>query len=373
MIKVLQLTKHYPPYKGGIESVTYDLTEGLIDERVKVDVLCCNDKNRTVVDDEFGYKVIRAASLGKLFSTSISPALIWELKKLINNYHIIHVHFPDPMSALALFLTRPRCKIIVHWHSDIVKQKNILKLFLPLQEWILERADKIIGTSPIYIAESLQLRKVIQKCVSIPIGIKKDRVKLDRTIISAVKKEFLGKRIIFSFGRHVYYKGFQHLIDSAEYLPSDTVILIGGDGPLRKTYQSQIDEKNLGSRVKLLGRLSDMQVYSILKASNIFCFPSTEKSEAFGVVQVEAMCLGIPIVATNIPGSGVPWVNQHNVTGLNVEPSNSRELGKAMSQILSDPPLTKLFSKNGRRRYLDVFMASNMVNSVKNLYDGFLL
>lgn len=368
MIKVLQLTKHFPPFNGGIESVTHDLTEGLARRGYSVDVLCCNDSNRTVESVNPQYRVIRAGRLFKAFSTSVSPSLIRQLWKVRSTYDIIHVHLPDPMAVLAIFLCRPKSKLIIHWHSDIVKQSTLLRLFAPLQNWILKRCVNVIGTSPLYIKESRQLRHFQKKCVSIPIGIDSKRIKVNEDLVRDLSARYKGKKIVFSLGRLVYYKGFNFLVEAASFLDDNVIVLMGGAGPLDRPLRSQIERLGLNEKVKLLGRITDEQVSSILSISSLFCFPSTKKSEAFGVVQLEAMYLGVPIVATNIPGSGVPWVNQHNVTGLNVSVENSKELGLAMQAILNDRNLAKRFSINGKRRYQDLFTCGRMIQLVEALY-----
>jgi len=154
-IKVLHLSKFFPLFRGGIETVVYELTEGFNHRGITTDVLCSNSirKNEQEITAS-GYKVTRSASLFQLLSTSISPAYIYFAKKLCGQYNIIHVHLPNPMAALAMWLVRPNAKVIVHWHSDIVNQKKAMVFYQPLQNWLLKRADAIIATSQAYLDAS---------------------------------------------------------------------------------------------------------------------------------------------------------------------------------------------------------------------------
>lgn len=371
-MKILQLTKHYPPYPGGIETVTYDITEGLHSRGFSVEVLCSNNRLKNE-DDWFQnkYLVRRSASFGKLFSTSLSLHLISTLKKMGDRFDVIHVHFPDPLTALAIYLCAPKSKIVVHWHSDIIKQKRILKVFLPLQNWMLKRADKIIGTSPVYVNESEQLKLFRHKCSIIPIGIHKlKHGRPNEREVSDIKESYPGKKIIFSLGRMVYYKGFKYLVEAAKYVSDDAVILIGGSGPLFEEIQSSVVKSGLEKKVRLLGRIEDRCLPNFFSACDIFCFPSIEKSEAFGVVQIEAMSYGKPVVATNIPASGVSWVNKDGVSGFNVPIRNSLALAEKLNLLINNDILYKKMSRQAQERYAANFTRDSMVDQIVDLYNS---
>jgi len=364
-MKILQFGKFFPPATGGIESFIFDLTEEL-SKKIKCDVLCSNSKNKTSIERKENYIVIRTASFGKLFSTSISPAMIYWLKRIGNNYDIIHLHLPDPMGNLAYFLVRPKAKLILHWHSDIIRQKSILFFYKPLQDWLLERADRIIATSPKYMEGSEYLKKYKKKCVVIPLGLNPEKLKINEIKIKEIKHLFRGKPIIFSLGRLIYYKGYEYLIEAMRNV--DAYLLIGGSGPLRKFLQKQIEKLNLSKKVFLLGKVRDEDLGSYYQACDIFCLPSIYKSEAFGLVQAEAMYFGKPIVSTDIEGSGVSWVNQNGVTGLVVPPKNAIALAKAVNKIIKNPELKKKFSENAKRRFEEEFRIEIITERILKLY-----
>ncbi len=368
-MKILQLSKFYPPFWGGIESVTFELTEGLHAKGFDCTVLCSNTENLTVEEIYNNkYKVIRAASYGRLFSTSISPELLRIFKKIANDFDIIHVHFPDPLTALALTITKTNAKIIVHWHSDIIKQTFLLRFYLPIQNDVLKRANLIIGTSPKYINESPQLQFFTYKAIPIPLGSAVQIGENTPQRVSEIKARFKGKKILFGLGRLVYYKGFADLIKAAVKLPDEYVVAIGGAGPEQKKLLTLINQLKLESKVFLVGLIPQEELPAWFEACYIFCFPSTHASEAFGVSQIEAMSFGRPVIATHIPRSGVSWVNEHEISGLNVEPSNVEELLGAILTIGSDSMLYNKLSKGAKARYEALFRPEQMVASVIRQY-----
>ncbi len=370
--RVLQISKFYRPVSGGIESVVSEITEGLVDEQINTTVLCTNINGETLVENQ-RYKIIRSGIFGKVLSTPISTDLIWQLIKRRKDFDIIHVHLPNPIANLGLFIANPSAKIIVHWHSDIVKQKRALKLYAPLQNWLLKRADAIIATTEPYANSSNWLKPFSEKVKVIPIGIKDPSINNTQTdeslAIQSIKNRYGNRRIIFSLGRMIYYKGFENLIDAATNLPDDSCVVIGGTGELFESLQQRIIQKGLKDKVYLVGRISEQEMSAYYKAADLFCLPSILRSEAFGVVLLEAMAYSLPIVTTNILGSGVPWVNQHNKTGINVEPNNTEELAEAINYLLNNKEVAKSMGYAAKKRFESEFKASDMVNRVIDLYD----
>jgi len=372
-MKVLQLGKFYPPDVGGIESAIYEITEELNRRGVMCDVLCSNSKREykeeVIKKETYQYKVIRTKSYGKILSTSITPQMIFKLRKIISKYDIIHLHHPDPMANLALFLSRLNGKkLVVHWHSDIIRQRFSLMFYKPLLNWMLKCADVIIATSPKYIEESEQLLPFKEKCVAIPLGIRKNKLRSNSNLVSNLRENYKGKKIIFSIGRFIAYKGFEYLIESAKYLPSDYIILIGGNGPLGSKYEKIIQKYDLFNKVKLLGRLPQNMLGNYYDVCDVFCLPSISKNEAFGLVLVEAMSFGKPVVATNIKGSGVSWVNQDGITGLNVETKNPKALTQAIKFICSNREVYKKFSENALKRFNEEFTIEKEVSRILEIY-----
>ena len=367
-MKILQIGKFYYPDIGGIESVLYEITEGINNiDGYRCDVLCANKKLKYEENIFKNYQVFRTASFGIIKSTSISPQMIYKLWKLRKKYDIVHIHHPDPMAFLALFLVRPSTKVIVHWHSDIIRQKKVLKYFLPLQRWVLNFSDKIITTSKNYKKHSVYLQEFQSKIVTIPIGISSDKF-----VNKDIKNNYKNKKIIFSIGRLVSYKGFIYLIKSAQYLNNDFMIVIAGDGPIKEELQQYIDLNNLNDKVILLGHITQKTKNFYLDICFVFCLPSITKAEAFGVVLLEAMKFSKPIVSSNIQESGMSWVNQDNKTGLLVKPKSPEALANAFLELKTNETLYEKFCKNSFERFKSLFKKEKMIISIHELYNSLI-
>lgn len=370
-MKVLQLGKFYP-IKGGVEKVMYDLTDGLAHKDVRCDMLCANIntsvRQRQIINISRNANVISVPAIVKKYATMLSPSMVFELKSICNDYDIIHIHHPDPMAALALRLSGYKGKVVLHWHSDILKQAYVLKLYKYLQNWLIKRSDVIVGTTPVYVANSPYLRKVQDKCTFLPIGV--EPVDGNGASSGKIRSLHEGKRIIFSLGRLVHYKGFKYLVEAARYLPDDCVVLIGGSGELKDELEKQIASSHLQGKVRLLGRISDEELPDYYMSCDLFCLSSIQKTEAFAIVQIEAMSCGKPVVATNIKDSGVSWVNAHGESGLNVEPENAKALAGAIIKILDDRELYDRLSKKARERYNQLFRKDIMIDKCLAIYNG---
>lgn len=372
-MKALQISKFYPPVMGGIESVAWELAEGLNRAGVRTDVLCSNQRAVTTREScPTGYDVWRAASLGTVFSTSVAPAMMWLLRRLVPRYDVLHVHMPDPMAALALWVVRPPLKVVIHWHSDVIRQRVALRIYEPLQRWLLGRADAVVATSERYVEASGALRSCQSKVSVIPIGISDNRGLACSEKAATIRQRFRRRRIIFSLGRMTYYKGFDVLIEAARELPDDCVVLIGGDGELLDTYRTIVARRGLAGKVHLPGKIADDELESHFQACDVFCMPSTERAEAYGVAMVEAMVMGKPVVATDIAGSGVPWVNVDGETGFNVPVRQPKSLAVALNRLLGDASLRDQFGQAARRRYLREFNPGLMTSRTIDLYSRLL-
>ena len=376
-MRILQLGKFYP-IRGGVEKVMWDLTRGLSARGVDCDMLCATlPSDRTDQKDEeleqpdgcirFNAhgRVIRVNALSKKAATMISPAMVSWLRRNKAAYDIIHVHHPDPMAALALRLSGFRGKVVLHWHSDILSQKFLLSLYRPLQSWLIKRADIIVGTSPVYIKSSPWLKEVQAKCTYVPIGI--TPIAVDKQAAAAARERFPGKTILLSVGRLVPYKGYPVLIRAMKYLSEKYQLVICGAGPMRGELEELIVSENLQGRVCLEGYVSDEALPARYGACDIFVLASIMKTEAFGIVQIEAMSSGKPVVATNIPGSGVSWVNEDGISGRNVTPGDPGLLADAIKDVTDN---YRNFSDGARSRFEEMFSEDKMINSILNIYEA---
>lgn len=367
--KILHIGKYYDPFMGGIEKVNQDIVNSLYeDTRFSVAELCFSHKKDYIEDRQFAYPLYRLPVIGIKFSTPIPKKLFATYRRIRNDYDIIHVHFPNPIASLAILLFSSKAKIILHWHCDIIKQKKLKFLYNPIQRLILNRCDRIITTSRSYAEFSPDLKNFQNKISVIPIGIDNSYLNVSVETVANIKNQYKNKKIIFSLGRLTDYKGYKYLVEAAKELDDDCIVLIGGSGELKDELTNLVKENGLDDKVKFIGRVSDDDLGNYYRAADLFCLPSWNRTEAFGIVLLEAMSLGLPIVACDIEGSGVPWVNLDGITGYNVPVCEPHLLAIAMRKILNNPDLRNQFSKNCIERYKTQFDQSVMVDSVKSLY-----
>lgn len=366
-MKVLQVGKFYP-IRGGVEKVMYDLMLGLAARDIQCDMLCATTEDHPggiLVISPYA-KVIAIPTQIKFAATMIAPKMILKLRQIAGDYDIVHIHHPDPMATLALFLSGYKGRVVLHWHSDILKQKMLLKLYKPLQDWVIKRADLIVGTTPVYVHESPFLSENQHKVDYIPIGV--EPVIPELAQVENIRQKYGEKKLIFSLGRLVEYKGYEYLIRAAKHLNENYQIIIGGKGPLHDELQQLILDLNVKDRVELIGFISDDDLPAYYGACDIFCLSSILKTEAFAIVQIEAMSCSKPVVSTHIPGSGVSWVNAEGQSGLVVELENPEAIADAINNILQEKEKYDQLSAGSLQRYQTFFTREKMVDKCLNLY-----
>ena len=316
-MKILHIYKdYYPPVHGGIEKSINFLCNGFKNS-ADVEVLVTNTEFKTRIDVIDGIKIYKIADLGRILSAPLSPAFPYWLGKI--KADILHFHLPNPTAVISYLLAKPKGKVVVTWHSDIIRQKKFLKLYAPFLYKFLKHADAIIGTSERYIKTSPHLSKFLDKTYPIPLGIDiSEYIAAPDTNEHVVKiRERYGERIILFLGLLRYYKGVQYLIKSMKSV--DGKLLIIGKGPMEKKLKSLTAELQLNDKVIFIGVVDEKTKLHYLHSCNILCLPSILRSEGFGLSQLEAFACGKPVISTNL-NTGVPYVNQNEVTGLVVKP-----------------------------------------------------
>lgn len=334
--KVLHISKFYPPYKGGIEDVCYSIVSSMAD--YEHCVLCFNTGKNNVEEQYEGVHVYRLGVQMQKYSQPISFSYPNMLKKILREFQpdIIHLHTPNPYASLLVCHYIPdNVKLIVHWHSDIVKQQFTYTAFKPFEQKLLERADSIFATSPNYAEHSIPLKQFKDKVIIVPNGINEKKISVregDDEKIAEIKRKYDGKDIIFFMGRHVAYKGIDRLIAAEKKITSDCVILIAGEGPLSNELKMNANSE----RIHFIGKISDDEVRLYMRAASVFAFPSITKNEAFGIVLAEAMYCGTPPVLFSIEGSGVNWLNQNGTTGIEVANGDVQAFAEAIDKLLQN-------------------------------------
>ena len=369
MKRVLHISKYYAPFVGGTEQVARDAVIALAG-CVEQKVLCFNhepSEKRDIVD---GVEIIRCHCEFKCFSQSISLCFGKVLRSVIAEFNpdIIIFHYPNPYAAYFLLKEMPKhVKLYVYWHLDITRQKFLGKFFHLQNLTLLRRAEKVIATSPNYVEGSKYLNRVKRKCFVIPNCIDENRLSVSDESLKLAKKiksENNGKILCLAVGRHVPYKGFEYLIKACKKLDDRFVVHITGEGELTK------DLKKLAAddpKVSFVGKVDDVKLKAYYLASDIFCFSSISKNEAFGVALAEAMYFGLPSVTFTIEGSGVNYVSEKNVTGIEVENGNVQEYANAMNELANDEKLRKRLGLAAKARVDKMFLIERFRKMLREL------
>lgn len=356
--KITHITRYAYPHIGGIEAVISQINDSLPNEEFEKEVLCCSNTEKSSCEN--GVKYNRCKFLFEFAANTISPEFIWKLSKVDTD--ILHYHMPFIFAVFAHFIARPKYKkLYITYHSDIVGYDKIMKPFWFIYKKFIEQADKIHVLSPNIIESSKIINPYKEKCVVIPQGINLED-KSNPEKVNRIKEQYKGKKILFSLGRLVKYKGFIYGIEAMKKV-DNAKYLIGGSGPLKEDFENYIKANHLEDKVELLGRIEDGELDNYYKACDIYLFPSIMQSEAFGIVQLEAMKYSKPVINTNL-GTGVNYVSIHKVTGLTVEPKNSNELADAINILLNDDNLTENYGNNAYNRVKNLFD----ISKIKKIY-----
>ena len=364
-MKVLQLGKFYDPFIGGMETVLREICESLA-EQVQFQVIVANTRCRTEHENR-KVPVTRVASMGKLFSCSMAPSFpLWARKF---DPDLIHVHLPNPLAELSALIADRDIPVVAQFHSDIVRQRNLLRLYKPFLDAFYRRANCIVVPTPMHIEISRFVSKYRKKCRIVPFGVPLSRFELDETGRKKVDDLRDGLPSVLCVGRLVSYKGVEFLIRALEGMKAR--LWIAGAGPLEGSLRDLAQEKGLANRVEFLGEISNQDLVAYYHACDVFVLPSITNAEMFGVVQLEAMACRKPVISTNLP-TGVPWVNQHGNTGYVVPPGNAAELAKRIQQLVSDPQLRQEMGEAGRIRVEQHFTSTKMAAGMLQVYQEML-
>ena len=353
-IKITHIARFAKPYIGGIEAVIEQINECLSNEEFEKEVFCCSNTEKSSIEN--GVKYNRFRYLFDFAANAISPQLFFGMVGLKTD--ILHFHMPVIQNVVIWFILYhlrliKYKKMTVTYHSDVVGYDKIMKPFVPMYKYFLKKADKIHVLSPNIIDSSNMIKDLKDKCVIIPQGINSNETIYNIEKVNEIKEKYSGKKILFSLGRHVKYKGFIYAIQAMKNI-DNAVYLLGGTGPLKDESEAFIKDNNLEDKVILLGRVSDEDLDAYYQACDIYLFPSIMRTEAFGIVQIEAMKYGKPVINTWL-GTGVNYVSIDKETGLTVEPENAEQLASAINKLLNDDELRLKYGQNARKRVENLF------------------
>ncbi|HVZ77001.1 MAG TPA: glycosyltransferase [Gemmatimonadaceae bacterium] len=359
-VRVLQVGKYYPPDEGGMETHLEGLCRVLRDY-VTLDVVVASHSAHTTNEVIDGVPVTRMATIATVRSAPICPTLPWRIRSA--RADIVHLHHPNPSAFASYLASGHRGPLVVTYHSDVVQQQLLNVVYEPIVRGVLRRADAVIVSSTAYMRGSPMLQRHSDRCVEIPMAIDPAAyATADPAAVARIRQAY-GDRIVLAVGRLVYYKGLEYLIRAMSRV--DARLVIVGQGPMRAALEAEARSVGVADRVTFVGHVADTTPW--YHAASVFALPSHLRSEAFGIVQLEAMASGIPVVNTNIP-SGVPEVSRDGETGLTVPPADPQALAAAINRLLNDPGLRHTLGVAGRQRVAEEFSLQSMGERTRALY-----
>ncbi len=368
-LRILHVNKRYAPHIGGIETVVRQLAEGMTARGHTATVLCMAEKASDSIRN--GVRVVTSPIAATIGSAPLSLPFVNTLKMLAMEHDIVHFQFPNPMGEIAWLLVRryvPSVTTICTYQSDVLRPAILVPAYAILARRFLETCDTVAATSPNYARTSPILSALHRHIPIIPLGI--DPAQFERIPEEALAKAerivsaFPHPRILF-VGRLVYYKGVDTLLKAIALTPGASLV-IAGDGPLRNSLEALAHSLGVGSRVLFTGSLAEDTYPALFAAADIFVLPSTHRTEAFGIVALEAMASGLPLVTTEL-GTATSHYNKDAVTGFVVPPCDAHALAESLSTLAGNAELRARMGQSARE-HLKRFDLSTMLDAYETLY-----
>ncbi len=368
-MRVLHFFKTYmPDTTGGIEQVVFQLCEEAHKSGIEARVLTLSEQPQPSRIQVANHTVVRARQAASIASTGLSLEVFARFREMACEADIVHFHFPWPMMDLVHFMTRHRRPTVLSYHSDIVRQQRLLRLYRPLMVRFLSSVDRILVASPNYLASSEDLQMFAEKVDVIPFGL--DQAAYPSASITALQKwrERVGEGFFLFVGVLRYYKGLSYLLEALR--DTNWPVVIVGSGPEEASLKEQARQSGLDN-VVFLGRVSDQDKVCLLQLSLAMVFPSHLRSEAFGISLLESAMFGKPMISCEI-GTGTSFVNLHEQTGLVVPPADPVALRAALHQLWSRPDWAARLGRQARQRFQTLFTAEHMAGQVHQVYRALL-
>ena len=368
-LRILHVNKRYAPHIGGVETVVRQLAEGMAARGHTSTVLCMAERASDATHN--GVRVVALPIAATIGSAPISSAFVNALKTLAREHDIVHFQFPNPMGEIAWLLTRryvPGIQSVCTYQSDVLRPAALVPAYAILARRFLKSCGAIVTTSPQYRRTSPVLSSLQRAIRIIPLGI--DPARFEHISESArfhaeqLVSGLPHPRVLF-VGRLVYYKGVETLLRAIALVPGATLI-IAGDGPLRKFLGTLTQSLGVDGRVLFTGVLAEDTYPALFTAADMFVLPSTHRTEAFGIVALEAMASGLPLVTTEL-GTATSFYNEHGATGFVVPPGDVRALAESLSALAGSAELRARMGRAARERVKD-FSLSAMLDAYEAIY-----
>jgi rhamnosyl/mannosyltransferase len=384
-IRVCHLAKFYPPASGGIETHLQTIARAQARLGLSIEVLCvnhCDEVGEDVTwrmlartpgleEADAGVRLHRLGRRASLARLDLCPALLRRLAAITpDTCDVVHLHVPNPTMLLGLYWATPRVPWVITYHSDVVRQRLLARLQRPFENWVFNRAQAVIATSPEYQRGSAYLQRFGDKVATVPFGIDLAPYLSPNPAARRAADHWraaYGEPLWLAVGRLVYYKGLHNAINALSRVPGRLMLV--GDGPMRGKLEQMAQRLGVAGRIAWHKHLSTDELIGAYHAATALWFPSNARSEAFGLVQVEAMACGRPVINSAIPGSGVAWVSRHGDSGLTVAVDDWQALASAADRLWHDVELRRCLGERARERAQQEFDATCMAERTLCVYE----
>ena len=368
MIRVLTFGRYADANFGGLERYVFELARSLATEVHYTNIVA--DRGAPP-DLALAGETIRVRPWFSVGGTPVCPGMLSHARRAQETtpFDIVHLQFPaDPMAHWAAASMPASVKLVISWHSDIVRQRALLALYRPFLNHLLRSSHAIIGATPAHFSGSRQLEPVKARDIFhvVPYGFDLGRFVPRPPFADELRRGHSAPLLVFALGRHVYYKGFEFLIRAMAEVP-EAKLLLGGEGPLTARLQQLAAASGVAGRVSFVGRIPEAELPAYYHACDVFCLPSVQPAEAFGIVQIEAMAAARPVVCCELH-NGVTWVNRDGVTGLVVPPADPAALASALRRLAADRELRARLGAQARERALAHFTSEAMARGTLEVY-----
>lgn len=372
MVEVLTFGRYADADFGGLERYVLELARVLRHDAHFTNIVAARG---AAPDIEVVGDTVHARPLGSIAGVPVCPTMPFHALRLHlrKRFDIVHLQFPCDPAAHVATVTLPRSvKRVITWHSDIVRQKRLLSLYRPFLKHLLDGADAIIIPTPAHRSSSEHLSAIEDhgQFHVVPYGFDLSHYSRRPEAADAIRKRHGGRFLIFALGRHVYYKGYEYLIRALPLVP-EAALVLGGRGPLTEELMELTRSLGVQERVEFTGRIPETELPAYYHACDVFCLPSVEQSEAFGIVQLEAMACAKPVVCCEL-NNGVTWVNRDGITGLVVPPADSAALAGALKRLAIEPGLARRLGEQGKQRAAREFTVEAVARGTLSVYRAVL-
>lgn len=367
-MRVLHFYRTYlPDTIGGAEQAIYHLCRAGADLGVENRVLTLTSKVDAPPRISLpGHDVERVVSRFKMASVELSWSVLRRFRELASESDVVHYHFPWPMGDIAHLATQLGKPSIVTYHADIQRQRHLLAMYRPVMHRFLRSVDRIVATSPNYVATSDVLQSYRHKIDSVPLGLTRTYYPTPDETVLDHWRERIGTPFFLFVGVFRYYKGLPILIEAIRRTGYPVVLV--GDGPLHQEIRKLSQQCGV-TTAHFTGALSENDKMALIRLCRAIVFPSPNRAEAFGMSLLEGAMMGKPMITCEI-GTGTSYVNAHGTTGLVVAPNDPAELALAMRALWEDPELCAEMGRNAALRFEDLFTARRTASEYRRIYEA---